>query len=150
MPHKELAEIISRVDVLILNQEEASILTRIDYNKEKDIFKKIDNLCPGIAIMTKGGEGVTVSDGNNLFSADGTKDKIIDNTGAGDAFGSGFVAGFIKSRGDIEYSIQLAMANSVSCLKKWGAKGGLLEGSQNFKKVKVSKEACLGHNCKIK
>lgn len=150
MPNKELKKIINLVDVLILNQEEASILTGINYNKEKEIFRKIDDLCPGIAIMTKGGEGVTVSDGKRLFSADGTKDKIIDNTGAGDAFGSGFVAGFIKSKGNIEYSIQLAMANSISCLGKWGAKGGLLENNQRFKKVKVKIENCLGYNCKIK
>lgn len=150
MPKKELKRIISQVDVLILNQEEASMLTGINYNQEKNIFRKIDDICPGIAIMTKGSNGVVVSDGKNLFSADGIKDKITDNTGAGDAFGSGFVCGLIKSMGDIEYSIQLAMANSISCLKEWGAKMGLLKKNQKFTKIKVITENCLGHNCKIK
>ncbi|KPJ54809.1 hypothetical protein AMJ47_03085 [Parcubacteria bacterium DG_72] len=146
---KEVEDIISKVDILVLNQEEASFLTNIDYHKEKEIFKKIDNICPGIAIMTKGPEGVSVSDGKHLFTAPGVHNNIVDNTGAGDAFGSGFVAGFIKKQ-DIEYAIQLAMTNSVSCLTKLGAKGGLLKKGQKFKKVKVSKEACLGHNCKVK
>lgn len=147
---KELEAIISKVDVLILNQEEASSLTGIDYHKENEIFQKIDDLCPGIAVMTKGPEGVTVSDGEHLFTAPGVKTNIIDNTGAGDAFGSGFVAGLIKSKGNIEKAIQLGMANSISCLKEWGAKDGLLKKGQRFKKVKVVKEACLGHNCKVK
>jgi sugar/nucleoside kinase (ribokinase family) len=149
LPKKELGDIINKVDILLLNQEEASVLTGIDYSKEKEIFKKIDDICPGIAIMTKGGDGVTVSDGKHLFSAPGEKKNIVDNTGAGDAFGSGFVSGFIMKK-DIEYAIQLAMANSVSCLTKLGAKGGLLEKRGKFKKIKTIKEACLGHNCKQK
>jgi len=150
LPEKELKAIISKIDVLLLNQEEASTLTGIDYHREEEIFQKIDDLCPGIAAMTKGPEGVTVSDGKHLFVASGVKTNIIDNTGAGDAFGSGFVTGFIKSKGDIEKATQLGIANGVSCLRKWGAKDGLLKKSQGFKRVKVDKEACLGHNCKVK
>jgi len=139
LPKEELLKIIEKVDVLILNQEEASILTGLPYNKEKEIFRKIDDICPGIAIMTKGPEGLSVSDGKLLYSTGGTKEKIIDNTGAGDAFGSGFVSGFIRSNGDIEKSIQLGMANSVSCLKMWGAKEGLLRKGQPFKKAEIKK-----------
>lgn len=147
---RELEQIINKVDILLLNQEEASILTGIHYSKEKEIFKKIDDICPGIAIMTKGGDGVSVSDGKHFYSAPGRRDNIVDNTGAGDSFGSGFVSGYIKRKGNIEYAIQLAMANSVSCLTKLGAKGGLLRKGQSFKKIKTIKEACLGHNCKRK
>ena len=149
LPKKEIEYIISKVDILLLNQEEASFLTKIDYHKEKEIFKKIDDVCPGIVIMTKGSEGASVSDGKHLFTAPGVNKHIVDNTGAGDAFGAAFVAGFIKKE-DIEYAIQLAMANSISCLTKLGAKGGLLKKGQKFKKVNVIKEACLGHNCKAK
>ena len=149
LPKKELENIVGKVDILLLNQEEASLLTKIDYDKEAEIFKKIDDICPGIAIMTKGPGGVSVSDGKNLFTAPGTSNHIVDNTGAGDAFGAGFVSGFIKKQ-DIEYAIQLAMANGVSCLTKLGAKGGLLKKGQKFKKVKVIKEACLGNNCRVK
>jgi sugar/nucleoside kinase (ribokinase family) len=150
LPKKELDLIISKVDVLLLNQEEASSLAGIDYHKEEDIFKKIDDMCHGIVVMTKGSEGVTVSDGKHLFGAPGSKGSFVDNTGAGDAFGSGFVAGLIKSKWNIEKAIQLGMGNSISSLGEWGAKKGLLKRGQRFKKVKVSKEACLGHNCKNK
>ncbi len=150
LPKKELNSILKKVDILFLNQEEASMLTSLPYNKEKDIFKKIDDLCPGIAVMTKGPEGVVVADGKNIFSAPGVKENIIDNTGAGDAFGSGFVAEYIRSGGEIEKSIQFGLNNSISCIGRWGAKGGLLKKKSKPRKAKITKEACSGHNCKVK
>jgi len=150
MPRKKLNAIIEKVDILFLNQEEASILTGISYDREKEIFKNIDKICPGVAVMTKGPEGVVVADGKHIYSARGTNNHIVDNTGAGDAFGSAFVAEFIRSSGSIEKSVQFGLSNSVSVLKKWGAKEGILKKGEGFKKAKVKKEACLGHNCKIK
>jgi len=140
LPKKTLEKILKKIDILILNQEEASLLTKIPYQKEKEIFKKIDAFCPGIAIMTKGLEGVVVSDGQYLYRADSLKVKVVDRTGAGDSFASGFLSGFIKSRGDIITSIQLGTANSASCLQKFGAKNGLLKSKEKWKKVKVEKE----------
>jgi len=137
LPPKTLFGILKKTDILILNQEEASFLTKIPYSKEKEIFREIDQICPGIVIMTKGEEGVTVSDGKYLYRAPSLKiSNPLDPTGAGDAFGSGFVAGFMKT-GSINYAIQLAMANSGLCLREWGAKEGLLKSGERFPKVKV-------------
>jgi len=146
LPRKTLERILKKVDILILNQEEASLLTKIPYQKEVEIFKKIDKLCPGIAIMTKGPGGVVVSDGKYLYRASPPKSKVVDRTGAGDSFASGFVSGYIQSKGNIIYAIQLGMANSSACLQKLGAKNGLLEKGQKFKKVKVQKEFCSKNN----
>ena len=137
-------EIAKKIDILILNQEEASFLSKIPLTQEEEIFKKIDELCPGIAVMTKGGEGVVVSDGKQVFKAKPIADReVVDTTGAGDAFGSGFVAGFIQSKGDIEKAIQLGMANSEGCISQIGAKNGLLKKGQEFKEVEVKKEEIL-------
>lgn len=151
LPEKVLKRAISKVDILLLNQEEASILTKIPFSKEKEIFKKLDQICPGIVIMTKGEKGATLSDGRHLYRVNGVKTKIIDKTGAGDALGSGFVAGFIQTGGDVEAAIQLGMGNAVSCLKHIGAKAGLLKKGDNFAKVKIKKEACAQSGlCKCK
>ena len=138
LPMATLKRILKKVDVLFLNREEASLLTKIPYNKEKQIFKKLDEICPNIAIMGSS-KGITVSDGNRLYEAKSSLVKTVDKTGAGDAFASGFVSGFIK-KGDIEYGIQLGMANSSSCIQKWGAKNGLLKEGDEFEKVKVIKK----------
>ena len=143
LPRKTLTRILNKVDVLILNQEEACFLSKIPFNREKDIFRKIDDLCPGIAVMTKGPLGVLVSDGKCLYKASSLKVKTIDRTGAGDAFASGFISGLIKKKGDIVQAIQLGVANSSACLKELGAKKGLLAANQKFEKVKVQKGKCL-------
>jgi len=150
LPQNILEDILNKVDVLILNREEASLLTGISYQQEKEIFKKIDLITKGIVIMTKGSEGVVVSDGKYLYKSKAININIIDTTGAGDAFGSGFVSGLMQ-KNDIEYAIQLAMANSCYNLTKWGAKEGLLEKNQNWEKVIVEKEPCsLNNFCEIK
>jgi len=134
-----LIKTLKQVDVLILNQEEASLLTKVSFQEEKKIFSKIRKMYSGIAIITKGSNGSVVLSEDNIYQAGVLKSKIIDRTGAGDSYASGFISGFIRRNADIEYAMQLGTANATSCLKKWGAKNGLLEKGARFKKVKVSK-----------
>lgn len=150
LPKPVLQKILKEIDILILNREEASLLTKISYQKEEAIFKKIDQLTPGIAIMTKGKGGVTVSDGKHLYCAKSLGMKLVDGTGAGDAFGAGFVSGLIQ-KNDLVYAIQLAMANSNYAITKLGAKEGLLRKNQSWPKIKVSIEDCSVNDlCQVK
>lgn len=135
---KKLKPFLSVCKVVILNREEASYLTGIDYQKEKEIFRHLDKIVSGIVIMTEGAKGVLVSDGKNIYQAGIFKEKkIIDRTGAGDAFGSGFVAGLIhqdfknqsaisNQQSAIFYAVRLGSANATSVVEKIGAKAGIL------------------------
>jgi len=152
LPREKLKKLLNFANVLILNQEEASLATNLPYHKEKEIFQTLDQWIDGIVIMTKGPLGAVISDGRWLYKVGILKaGKVIDRTGAGDAFGSGFVAGLIKVTSNqrpvtsksIEYAIQLASANATSCLQKMGAKNGLLKTKDNifkFGKVKIEKQ----------
>ena len=132
----KLKSVLSRLDVLILNQEEASMLANIPYQKEREIFKKLDKYVPGIVVMTKGPKGVVVSDGKEIFQSGTFKEKRhIDRTGAGDAFGSGFVAGLIQT-GKIEEAIRLGSANGTSMVEFFGAKNGILTKNQFLKELR--------------
>jgi len=154
---KKLKPILETLDVIILNREEGADLTGKKYEDEIGIFKKFDELVQGIAVMTDGPKGVTVSDGENLYRAGIFKEqKIVDRTGAGDAFGSGFVAGLLGnekwsskggslltgqagssggkiirfSKKDIEYAIRLGSANATSVVEAMGAEPGILTKKQ--------------------
>ncbi|MEK7664893.1 MAG: carbohydrate kinase family protein [Patescibacteria group bacterium] len=141
LPQEKLKNILKKINVLILNKEEASQLTKIPFAEEQSIFKKIDEICSGVFVMTKGGEGVVVSDGKYLYRAKPHKNrKVVDTTGAGDSFASGFISDYIRRDGDIEKAIQLGMANSEENLAKTGAKTGLLEKNSEFERVQVTKE----------
>jgi sugar/nucleoside kinase (ribokinase family) len=132
-----LKNILRKSKVVILNREEASYLTGIDYDDEKNIFRKLDKATPGIAVMTDGERGTMVSDGYRLYKAGVFKvGKTVDSLGAGDAFGSGFVAGLIQNKEkcekgicrsfNIEYAMRLGSANAASVVEKIGAKAGIL------------------------
>ncbi len=124
---KGLSDFLKKLDVVILNREEGSLLTGIKYGNERDIFKKLDEYVRGIIVLTDGPKGVMVSDGRKIYQAGIYKEKIVaDRTGAGDAFGSGFVASLISEPNNIERAIKLASANATSVVESVGAKTGIL------------------------
>lgn len=131
-----LKEIFKKVDILILNQEEASLVTKIPYQREKEIFKKLDEMVSGICVMTKGSDGSLASDGQNLYYAEALPSQEVDLTGGGDSFAAGFVTGLIR-KDDIAYAMQLGAANSSLNIGQMGAKVGLLRKGQDFVKVFV-------------
>ncbi|MDD4358856.1 MAG: carbohydrate kinase family protein [Candidatus Pacebacteria bacterium] len=125
LPIKKLKNIIDKVDVLILNQEEASILTKKEYKNEKEIIEDLKKMHEGITVMTKGERGVVVVQNEKVYNVKTKVIKAVDKTGAGDAFGSGFISGLIKFN-DVEKAINLGLKNSISCIKKQGSINGLL------------------------
>jgi len=121
----ELKQVMAGVDVLLLNLDEASSLAELDKTHEKDIAEKIYSWGAKLVVITKGKEGALIFDGHNFYTAGIFPIEAVERTGAGDAFGSGLVAGLLL-KNDIKYAIRLAMANSASCLKEIGAENGLL------------------------
>ncbi len=135
-----LRPILSQLDVLILNKEEASLLTKISPKNEKEMIKKLSSTTKGIVVITRGKKGSIVSDGKYIFEAGIPPVSAVEATGAGDAYGSGFLSGLLE-KNNIEYAIQLATANSTSCTQKIGAKNGLLQKGKfgPWQKVKVKR-----------
>jgi len=143
LPKKNWETVLKSIDVLILNQEEAAMLTGAKFENESGIFKKLSEMSKSIIVMTKGPAGLVVSDGKFKYSAGILKEKVmVDRTGAGDAFGSGFLSGFIRKSGDIPYAIQFGSANATGCIEKFGAKNGILKKGDSIYqrgKLKITK-----------
>lgn len=149
--HKQaILDSLKDLAFLVLNKGEAADLVGISFDNPKIVFQKLDALMPGIVAVTDGPNGVMVSDGKNIYRAGIFKEKVIvDRTGAGDSFGSGFVAGLmqrenVRSRKlevrrqtsniqhptfdieDIKYAIRLASANATANVEVLGPTEGLL------------------------
>lgn len=122
---EKLKSFFSQCGVVIMNQEEAAGLAGILFENEAEIFKFMDREIGGIFVMTKGHAGAVVSDGKQLYKAGVPDSPIVERTGAGDAFSSGFVSEYIRS-GDISKAIQLGTANASSVVTQFGAKAGIL------------------------
>jgi len=129
---------LSFFDVFIVNQEEASYLTAIPYQKEKEIFKKLNKLVSGVVVMTRGRKGVVVSDGKYMYQAPAySKEKAKDHTGAGDAFSSGFISVLMKNKKIDEETLKEAIffgsLNASSVVQFLGAKKGILNHFADLK-----------------
>lgn len=133
MPLKEIKPLLNLIDVFIVNREEGAYLTRTPYAKQGLIFKKLDDWVKGLVVMTDGPNGLVVSDGSTRWSAGVLKEKrLVDRTGAGDSFGSGFVSGLIESKGNVAHAIQVGSANATSVIEHIGGNAGALKKNQSI------------------
>ena len=131
---QEILDGLKDLAFLVLNEGEAAELLGMSFEDEDKVFRKLDELTPAIVAVTNGPKGVAVSDGRNIYKAGiFPEKKLVDRTGAGDAFGSGFVAGLINERDrgqwteeSIKYAIRLASANATSVVEQVGATEGTL------------------------
>jgi len=116
-PGRELDdELLSRVDILTPNEIEASSLTGIKVNDKvsakKAAYKLIDKGVDTV-IFTLGQEGALIVTSNKIQHIPGKRIKVIDTTGAGDAFNGGLAFGVAEGR-DIVKAVRFA--NCVAAL----------------------------------
>lgn len=134
---RALKPLLANIDVLIMNREEAAHMSGISYDRLDDVLSKLHSVFNGILIVTDGAAGAYVVDRSYRYDAGVFPKKALsDATGAGDAYGSGFIASLIhtqKSKETTEFSeaaikeaVRVAAANSASVVEHVGAKHGIL------------------------
>ncbi len=111
---ENLKNLLERVDIILANKYEAKSLTGLEDYKEA--AEKILEYGPEIVIVKRGREGVYTKTrrGEEYELPAFAVEKVVDTTGAGDAFAAGLLLGL--SRG---YSLKKALiyANAVAALK---------------------------------
>ncbi|MEM3596975.1 MAG: carbohydrate kinase family protein [Candidatus Bathyarchaeia archaeon] len=117
-----LKPIIRRTFVLMPNQREIELLTKTkDYRKGAEVL-----LEKGVKIVAVklGGNGCYVTDGKEEHHVGRFNVKVVDTTGAGDAFCAGFLYGLINGKSLYECG-RLGNFVASRCIMKMGARTGL-------------------------
>jgi ribokinase len=112
---KELEKMIKSVDIVLVNKVEASSTTGLDIDKYRESAKILKDLGPELVVVKLGSRGVYVfGDGVDEEVPAVKVDRVVDTTGAGDAFAAGLIAGILRG-----YSLRKALlyANAVAALK---------------------------------
>lgn len=121
----KLKALLDSVDILCVNKEEMQKL--VEGETLEELVAHALNYV-SVAIVSDGPNGVVASDGKTVVKAGMYEDvKVIDRTGAGDAFASGFLSQWAQGKSLVE-SIVFASANSTSVVQYVGAKEGILHG----------------------
>ncbi len=90
--HSELLNVLSKSDILLINESEAEMLT--ECSNLDDAAKTLIGLGPPIVVIKQGSKGAALYNNMDEKIAIGVYpiDKVIDPTGAGDTFGGGFIS----------------------------------------------------------
>ncbi len=121
---KKLLPLLKLVDFLLLNKTESEILTDLALD-DKNFWTRLISFSKAIISVTNGRNGAFVLVDDNHFFSPIVKVKPVDETGAGDSFGSTFVSALIYGNSP-EEALFWAIKNSASVVSALGAKTKLL------------------------
>jgi sugar/nucleoside kinase (ribokinase family) len=120
---EDLKEVLQKIDVLIINDEEARQLAN-DFSLVKSA-RKILTMGPKILVVKKGEHGALLFNDREVFFAPALPlEEVFDPTGAGDTFAGGFIGYLARSR-DISFdnmkrAVIYGSAMASFCVEKFG------------------------------
>lgn len=127
--YQGLKSYIEQSEVLILNRQEAEGLvfskTKKNYSSEKQLLSATEKMGAKISVVTEDGKGSYATCEGKDWHVRAFSTKVIDTTGAGDAYGATFVAFIIKGY-TVRQAMTAAAVNAASVVSKLGAGDGLL------------------------
>ncbi|MCU0453313.1 MAG: PfkB family carbohydrate kinase [Bacteroidetes bacterium] len=123
---QELVETLKVIDVLILNDSEARLLTR-EPNLTK-AARVIRGMGPRIVIIKKGEHGALLVTEETIFSAPAYPlENLYDPTGAGDSFAGGFIGWLAKtddlSDANLKRAVIYGSTLASFCVERFSVEG---------------------------
>ena len=134
----KLRALLDDVEILAVNKEEAQLIVSGEVIDE--LARHARHYCP-VVIVSDGPNGAVATDGKTIVKAGMYEDvPVVDRTGGGDAFGSGFLSQYSQGK-SLKESIIFASANSTSVVTKIGAKEGILHKGVTLHDMPLTEEA---------
>lgn len=130
-----MLQCLREVDALFLNKDEAIELCLANaletdaqrLNDERLLIQLLHQQGPRVVAMTDGKRGAWTTDGKAVWQAQSYEPHgLVDTTGAGDAFGSGFFGAYLKGLA-LETCLKYGIINAGSVTGYYGAVRGLLD-----------------------
>ena len=132
----ELLKLLPNIDILLMNKSEASKI--VPGRILSELASHLSNYTETV-IVTDSSNGGIAKSGDEAYRFGIYEDvKLRDSTGAGDAFGSGFLASLAAGK-SFKDSLVYASANSTSVISSLGAKRGILSGPKNLHQMPIQR-----------
>lgn len=141
---KELNEIVFEVlkntEVLLVNKTEGGLMVKRLNGKENDpskILVQLKQLGPKIVVMTDGKNGsYAIDKDGKVYSLGIFPCNVLEKTGAGDAYASGFLAAVLFGL-PVEEAMRFGAVNASSVIEHVGAQRGLLKREEIEKRLRL-------------
>ena len=134
-----LTSFINRTDILILNREEAAMLARKPPRHLRQVIDVLSPLPKIALVVSDGSRGAYLTSCGKTWFCPALPGTRVNTTGAGDALGSGLVAGFLQTC-DLSVAFKVGMLNATGVVTHMGAKTGILRAwptSRELTRVKI-------------
>src|SRR3989339_289409 len=133
---KELYDLIAQCFVLFVNREEAQIITKLDTLEIHKLAGALMELGPKHVVITDGKNGAYEFGGHDLRFCPIFPGKLVEATGAGDSFASGYLGALMHGLSCSE-GLRWGAVNSSSVVGHVGPTKGLLSATEIRKRLKA-------------
>lgn len=141
---ESFTHVLSVTDILFVNRDEAELILHGKLPEEnlteteENLLFRIQRMGPKLIVMTDGDRGSYVLDENAQLSYEKAAGcKVVEKTGAGDGFASGFLSAMLLGK-SVRKAMQYGAANAASVIEQVGAEPGLLTREQIEQRIKNS------------
>ncbi len=133
---KKLVGLLSDVDVLVLNKQEAASL--VPGVVLTELLSRLSNYCH-IVLITDGVMGAIATNHDETYRL-GVYEQVHlrDTTGAGTAFAAGFLAAFADNE-EFEPALRFAAANAAKVTQDYGPIAGILTNDHKLHPMPITK-----------
>lgn len=134
---KKNARLMVLSQAFIVNKEEAKVFLGFDKGDQvpvKKLLSKLYGLGPKKIVITDSLDGSFGFDGERFYHLGIFPAKLLEATGAGDAYATGLLAAFFHGK-DLPEAMRWGAANGASVVEQIGPQAGLLTYKQMQKKL---------------
>lgn len=116
--------LLPQTTILFVNKEEALRIVQKDQSVE-ELLHSLSELGAKIVVITDGKNGSYVFSNGRIHYQESIPCRVVERTGAGDAYASGMLAGIIYGK-SIPESMRWGAKNAAAVIEQIGAQQGLL------------------------
>ena len=124
-----LKPVLAVCEILFVNKEEAARILGKEYSDIKGYMRALRELGPQIVVITDGTQGSYAFDGEKTYFMGIPDTKVVERTGAGDSFATGFVAARFYGK-TVPQAMCWGTMNASSVVMYVGPQKGLLSRSK--------------------
>src|SRR3990167_1811565 len=135
---KKNPRLLSLTEAFMVNKEEAKRILGYEDSEDitiKKLLKGILDLGPRMVVITDGKEGSYGFDSKKYYHLRVFPAKLVEMTGAGDAFATGTLSGLFYGK-DLTEAMRWGAANGASVVEQIGPQAGLLTYEKMQEKLK--------------